>query len=104
MSDPTQPPAPTAKNANRIQLQVDDDVAQGIYSNFVLINHSENEFILDFAFLAPGVPRAKVRSRVISSPTHTKRLLRALLKNIEKYEERFGEIEVGEPSDEPFVH
>lgn len=74
-----------------------------MYSNLVLINHTENEFLLDFAFFAPGAPRAKVRARVISSPHHTKRLLKALLKNVERYEERFGQIEVGE-DEEPVVH
>jgi hypothetical protein len=92
-------------NAPRLQLQLDDDVAQGLYSNLVLINHTENEFVLDFAFFSPGAPRAKVRARIISSPRHTKRLLRALQTNIEKYEERFGEIDVsGGTDDEPIVH
>jgi hypothetical protein len=91
------------KAAPKIQLQLDDDVAQGVYSNLVLINHTENEFLLDFAFLQPANARAKVRTRVISSPKHTKRLLRALLKNIERYEQRFGEIEVGDET-EPVVH
>jgi hypothetical protein len=89
----------------RLQLQLDDDIAQGAYSNLVLINHTENEFVLDFAFFSPGAPRAKVRARIISSPRHSKRLLRALQVNIEKYEERFGEIETsGSPDDEPSVH
>jgi hypothetical protein len=104
MSDqnPTQPPAPP-KGPPRIQLQLDDEIAQGAYSNLVLINHTENEFLLDFAFAAPGSPRAKVRARIISSPRHTKRLLRALVKNLERYEERFGEIDAGE-DEEPLVH
>src|SRR5688572_1864169 len=101
MADQNQPPPP--KGAPRIQLQLDDAIAQGMYSNLVLINHSENEFVLDFAFFAPGAPLAKVRARVISSPQHTKRLLRALQKNVEKYEERFGEIDAG-GQEEPLVH
>ena len=88
----------------KIQVQIDDDLAQGIYANLVLINHTDNEFVLDFAFLQPGAPRAKVRARVISSPRHTKRLLRALQKNVERFEERFGEIDVGDGADEPVVH
>ncbi|MEZ4366807.1 MAG: DUF3467 domain-containing protein [Kofleriaceae bacterium] len=90
----------------KIQVQIDDDVAQGQYANLVLINHSDNEFCLDFAFLQPGSGRAKVRTRVISSPKHTKRLLLALQKNMERYEERFGAVEVPEPDDDdsPFVH
>jgi hypothetical protein len=107
MSD--QPPGGTPPGgrvpAPRLQLQLDEDVAQGLYSNLVLINHTENEFVLDFAFFAPGAPRAKVRARIISSPRHTKRLLRALQTNIEKYEERYGEIDAGGGGeDEPIVH
>jgi hypothetical protein len=89
----------------RIQLQMDEQTSLGRYSNLVLINHTENEFVLDFAFFAPGAPRAKVRARIISSPRHTKRLLRALQVNVEKYEERFGEIDTtGSSDDEPIVH
>lgn len=88
----------------RIQLQMDEQTALGRYTNLVLINHTENEFLLDFAFLQPGNPKAKVVSRLISSPRHTKRLLRALLKNLERYEERYGEIDVGDGSDDPLVH
>lgn len=91
------PPSP------KLQVQIDDDVAQGVYSNLVLLNHTENEFILDFAFIQPSNGRAKVRTRVISSPRHTKRLLQALQKNLERYEERFGTIETG-TDDEPVFH
>jgi hypothetical protein len=89
--------------APKLQVQIDDDLAQGVYSNLVLINHSENEFVLDFSFLQPGSSRAKVRTRVISSPRHTKRLIAALQKNIERYEERFGTIELS-PEDDLVVH
>lgn len=92
-------PPPTPK----LQVQIDDDLSQGIYANLVLINHSENEFVLDFSFLQPNSSRAKVRTRVISSPRHTKRLIAALQKNIERYEERFGTIELG-PDDDLVVH
>ena len=104
MPDANQPAAPPKPGPPRIQLQVDDDIAQGLYSNLVVINHTENEFVLDFAFFPPGAPRAKVRARVISSPQHTKRLVRALTKNLEKYEERFGEIDLGGEDQEPLVH
>ena len=87
----------------KLQVQIDDDVAQGVYSNLVLLNHTENEFILDFAFIQPSNGRAKVRTRVISSPRHTKRLLAALTKNLERYEEKFGAIDVGS-DDEPVFH
>ncbi len=92
------------KKGPRIQLQMDDETAQGKYSNLVLINHTENEFLLDFAFLQPGSPRAKVCARIISSPRHTKRLLNALQKNVDRFEERFGVIEVSNEDDDPLVH
>ncbi len=87
----------------RIQLQVDEPIAQGTYSNLVVINHSENEFIFDFAYLQPANPLARVRSRIISSPRHTKRLLLALQKNLARYEERYGIIELS-GEEEPTVH
>jgi hypothetical protein len=86
-----------------VQLQIDDSIAQGSYTNIVLINHTENEFVFDFAYLQPANPVAKVRSRIISSPRHTKRFLNALQKNIERYEERFGKIELS-GEEEPTVH
>ena len=92
MSDlPKPPPAPGVDP--QIHIDLDEVTAQGAYSNLVLINHNENEFVLDFAYLQPAAPRARVRSRVISSPRHTKRLLKALEMNVRRYEERFGKIE-----------
>ena len=96
MSTDETPPPP------KLQIQIDDDISQGVYSNLVLINHTENEFVLDFAFIQPSNGRAKVRTRVISSPRHTKRLLLALQKNLERFEERHGRIELG--PDEELVH
>jgi hypothetical protein len=92
---------PTA--SPKLQVQIDDDVSHGVYSNLVLLNHTENEFVLDFAFIQPSTGRAKVRTRVISSPRHTKRLLLALQKNLERYEERYGRIELS-PDEEPMLH
>jgi len=96
MSDETTP-------APKLQVQIDEDISQGVYSNLVLLNHTENEFVLDFAFIQPSNGRAKVRTRVISSPRHTKRLLMALQKNLERFEERYGRIELG-PDEEPLMH
>jgi hypothetical protein len=95
MSDLPKPPGIEPQ----IHIDIDEVTAQGAYSNLVLINHNENEFVLDFAYLQPAQPRARVRARVISSPRHTKRLLRALEINLQKYEERFGKIEDFEPTD-----
>jgi hypothetical protein len=94
---PKGPAGDPAAGAPQIQIDVDEATAQGAYSNLVLINHNENEFVLDFAYMQPSAPRARVRSRVISSPRHTKRLLRALEHNLRRYEERFGKIEEPEP-------
>ena len=88
---------------SKLQVQIDADISQGVYCNLVLLNHTENEFILDFAFIQPSSGRAKVRTRVISSPRHTKRLLAALQKNVERYEERYGVLDVGN-EDEPVFH
>lgn len=77
----------------KIEIQIDDDISQGIYTNLAAVNHSENEFIFDFIFLQPQSPKAKVRSRLILSPKHAKRFLNALQDNIRKYEEIFGKIE-----------
>jgi hypothetical protein len=96
MSDHPKPAGP--EGAPQLQIDLDEVTAQGAYSNLVLINHNDNEFVLDFAYLQPGGPRARVRSRVISSPRHTKRLLRALEYNVRKYEERFGKIDEPELS------
>jgi hypothetical protein len=97
MAEPEQPKPP------RIQLQVDEPIAQGTYSNLVVINHSENEFVFDFAYLQPANPVARVRSRIVSSPRHTKRLLLARQKNLARYEERYGVIELS-GEEEPTVH
>ena len=101
MSDePRRPAGPSPK----LQLQLDEQIATGMYANLVLVNHSENEFVLDFAFLQPSNGRARVSARIISSPKHTKRLVAALQKNIERYEERFGAIELSDADEPPVVH
>lgn len=72
----------------QIQIEVDDAVAKGIYSNVAIIFHSENEFIIDFAFIHP--PKAKVVSRVITNPSHAKSFMKALEHNVAQYEKQFG--------------
>lgn len=78
----------------QIQIEIDDVTSQGVYSNLAVISHSENEFVLDFIFVQPQVPKARVRARVITSPQHVKRFFLALQENIKKYESTFGEIRV----------
>ncbi|MBI5242991.1 MAG: DUF3467 domain-containing protein [Elusimicrobia bacterium] len=76
----------------QLQVDMDDATAQGAYANLAGVMHTETEFVLDFLFLQPNQPKAKLRARVISSPMHTKRLLAALADNVRKYEDRFGVI------------
>lgn len=85
------------KQENSIQIELTDEVADGIYSNMVLVAHSRTEFVLDFISLLPGVPKAKVKSRVIITPEHAKRLLFALGDNLKKYEDQHGEINLENP-------
>jgi len=79
---------------NNIQIELTDDVAQGIYSNLAVIAHSSSEFVVDFVRIMPGVPKAKVQSRIILTPEHAKRLMLALTDNIKKYEAQNGEIKL----------
>ncbi len=77
---------------NQLDIELNDEVAQGTYSNLAIITHSSAEFVLDFVRIMPGVPKAQVKSRIILTPEHAKRLLRALEDNIKKYESVHGEI------------
>lgn len=79
---------------NQLNINLSQEVAQGIYSNLAIINHSSSEFILDYVRVMPGLPQAEVKSRVIMTPEHAKRFLNALKDNIDKYEQAYGEIEV----------
>lgn len=90
-------PSPGSKQV-QIQIQLDDNIAQGMYVNLALVNHTETEFTVDVMYLQPQQPKARVRARLISSPKHTKRLLLALQENIRRYEERFGSIELSGPN------
>jgi hypothetical protein len=76
------------------KIEMDEEQGQGIYSNMVMITHSPSEFILDFARVMPGIPKAKVHARIVMTPQHAKLLLKALEENIKKYENRFGEIKL----------
>lgn len=84
-----------------IDVELDDAVAQGHYSNLAIISHSSSEFILDFATVLPGVPKARVKSRIILTPEHAKRLLRSLQDNIVRYESNIGKIEIPTPQMAP---
>ena len=91
------------KQKNQINIELTEEIAGGIYSNLAIITHSPTEFILDFVSMMPGTPTAKVKSRIVMTPQHAKRLYKALAENISKYESQFGTIkEVGSEMLPPF--
>jgi len=79
---------------NQLNIELSEDVAEGVYSNLAIITHSNSEFVLDFIKVMPGVPKAKVKSRILLTPQHAKRLLAALKDNIQKFEAVNGAIKV----------
>lgn len=80
------------KNKNQLNIELSEEVAEGTYCNLAIITHSNAEFVLDFVRVLPGVPKAKVKSRVVLTPQHAKRLLRALNENVNKFESMHGNI------------
>ncbi len=83
-------------NQQQLDIELTEEIAEGVYSNLAIITHSNAEFLIDFVRVMPGVPKAKVKSRILLTPFHTKRLLMALSENVQKFEEQFGNIEEGE--------
>jgi len=79
-------------NPNQINIELTEEIAEGIYSNLAMIAHSNSEFVIDFIRLMPGVPKAKVKSRIVITPEHALRLLNALKDNVEKFQKTFGPI------------
>ena len=77
---------------NKLNIELPEEISEGIYSNLAVITHSPTEFVTDFIQIMPGMPKAKVRSRVIMTPQHAKRLLKALAGNIKRYEGTHGTI------------
>jgi hypothetical protein len=88
MPQEEKPPAP------HVQVEIGEKESEGVYSNFVLIAHSPSEFIIDFARILPGLPKAKVFSRIVMTPQHAQLLHNAIADNIKKYEDRFGKIKL----------
>src|SRR4029453_10480692 len=79
-------------NQNQLNIELSEEVADGIYSNLAIITHSASEFVVDFVKVMPGVPKAKVKARILLTPQHAKRLMRALVDNIQKFESVHGQI------------
>ena len=80
------------KNNNQLNIELSEEIADGIYSNLAIITHSNSEFVIDFVKVLPGVPKAKVKSRIILTPQHAKRLMAALQDNVSKFESVHGTI------------
>jgi hypothetical protein len=77
---------------NQMNIELPEEIAEGVYSNLAIISHSPQEFVIDFIRIMPGVPKAKVKSRIVLTPEHAKRLMKALADNVKKYEQQFGPI------------
>lgn len=76
----------------QLNIELSEEMAEGTYSNLAIINHSVSEFVVDFIQVMPGVPKAKVKSRIVLTPQHAKRFLRALNDNVNRFEAQHGEI------------
>lgn len=79
-------------NENQVNIELTDETAVGVYSNFSIITHSPSEVVCDFIQLMPGMPKGKVRSRVIMTPQNAKRFMHAMIENVQKYEQNYGVI------------
>lgn len=84
---------------DQIRIELPEEVAQGIYANLAIIAHSSSEFVFDFVRIVPGVPKVKVKERLIMTPENAKRLLYALQDNLVKYEEQYGPVRTDRPQD-----
>jgi hypothetical protein len=99
--NPKEPARSGARPPKQVQVQLGEAEAEGIYSNLVLISHSPSEFILDFARILPGAPKAKVHARIVMTPPNAKSLLGVLQKNLENFEEKHGKIPAAGAQDSP---
>ena len=84
------------EDQNQLNIELSEEVAQGNYSNLAIITHSPSEFVVDFVLVMPGIPKANVKSRIILTPEHAKRLMLALQENVHKYETLHGPIQIHE--------
>src|SRR3954462_1804435 len=80
------------QNQNQLNIELSEEIAEGIYSNLAIITHSHSEFVVDFIKVMPGVPKARVKSRIVLTPQHAKRLMKALADNVSKFEQLHGKI------------
>ena len=88
---------------NKIQINLTPEMAEGTYANLAIIAHSSSEFVIDFVRMMPGAKNANVKSRIILTPEHAKKLLFALQENVSKYENHFGKININNDSPSPMI-
>jgi hypothetical protein len=86
---------------NQLNIELSEEMAEGVYSNLAIITHSNAEFVVDFINIMPNAPKAKVKSRIVLAPTHAKRLMKALVDNVKKFEQTHGVIKDAEPMSLP---
>ena len=91
------------KSKQQLNIELSEDIAQGVYSNLAVITHSNSEFVIDFVRIMPGIPKANVKSRIILTPEHAKRLLLALQDNVSKFEGIHGTIKAAKPGTDPSI-
>lgn len=86
-------------NPNQLNIEISEEVAEGTYANLAIITHSHAEFVIDFVNVMPGTPKSKVKSRIIFTPQHAKRFMKALAENVQRFEAANGKIQdLEEPS------
>jgi hypothetical protein len=88
-------------NENQVNIELTEEIALGVYSNLAVITHSHTEIVSDFIQLMPGMPKGKVRSRVIMTPQNAKRFMKAMIENVQKFEQTFGVIDDSDPNQIP---
>ncbi len=81
-----------ANNNNQLNIEISEEMAEGAYANLAIITHSHAEFVIDFVNVMPGTPKSRVKSRIILTPQHAKRFMKALIENIERFEDANGDI------------
>lgn len=79
-------------NNNQLNIEISEEIAEGEYANLAIITHSHAEFVIDFVNVMPGTPKSRVKSRIILTPQHAKRFMKALIENIDRFEESNGDI------------
>lgn len=80
-------------NSNQLNIEITEEIAEGQYANLAIITHSHAEFVIDFVNVMPGTPKSKVKSRIVMTPQHTKRFMKALMENVSRFEDANGDIQ-----------